>query len=200
MKRRLFNLATATSLLLFLAVLTLWLRSGPEERLELHYNRWPPPGDLDGNVYRYSLRASSYSNTFLLRLNRVHHERGWLRRMNPAERQQWRQEDPSGLSLRFLSRTDLAGKITSPPPGFAAEHYDSPRIPGIGYTFDGWEIRFPAWLPAALLLLLPARWLHRFTKSRRARRQGLCPSCGYDLRATPDRCPECGAPPPPPAA
>jgi hypothetical protein len=52
----------------------------------------------------------------------------------------------------------------------------------------------PYWALAACAAALPAAWIWRTRKSAARSRlsRGLCPTCGYDLRASPERCPECG--------
>lgn len=59
-------------------------------------------------------------------------------------------------------------------------------------------VEFSYWLLTALFGILPAfaaaRVSFRAIVMRRRIARGLCPACGYDLRATRDRCPECGSP------
>ena len=50
-------------------------------------------------------------------------------------------------------------------------------------------------IPVTMELVLPAAWLLALRKRRRKPIQisrGFCPACGYDLRASKERCPECG--------
>jgi hypothetical protein len=67
-----------------------------------------------------------------------------------------------------------------------------------------WEVRYhhrpggtlrlglPLWLPLSFALAAPIWWVVQRVQAMRRRHCGLCREC--DLRASRDRCPECGTP------
>jgi len=60
---------------------------------------------------------------------------------------------------------------------------------------DIFYLGVPGWFLMLIFGLLPARWLLLASKRHQSRSRvsrNCCRECGYDLRATPKRCPECG--------
>ena len=57
------------------------------------------------------------------------------------------------------------------------------------------ELFVPFWFLTATFLAPPLSLAVRLIRARRRGRENRCPHCGYDLLATPERCPECGAVP-----
>ena len=77
---------------------------------------------------------------------------------------------------------------------------DTPWLPGYEYSkarsLGLWTWWLPLWIPTLLFAALflccrPYRFI-RFHRRRKRKKLGLCVKCGYDLRASKDRCPECG--------
>ena len=70
------------------------------------------------------------------------------------------------------------------------------RVPTVPFAGHNVNIGVSHWLATALLSILPAWWGSGRLRQwhRRRSRPGACVGCGYDLRATPQRCPECGRP------
>jgi hypothetical protein len=54
------------------------------------------------------------------------------------------------------------------------------------------EVQVPLYVFVIAFAILPGYWLLRRYRRRHRLKNELCATCGYDLRATPDRCPECG--------
>ena len=61
-----------------------------------------------------------------------------------------------------------------------------------GSTFRMWSLSIPLWMPIALFGFLFWRSFVPLHRRRKRKKLGLCLKCGYDLRASKERCPECG--------
>jgi hypothetical protein len=179
--RIVLNLATAASLALGVLTVLLWVGS---YRYYCQYSR--PGDDVQTIVYARSLRGG-------LQFAKVGSVPAWFIEAQRLSSPRWRTErldTPPGSSMtpdndwQLLDGPRLTTNVRTL--GFrllrGTLFYHSPF----------WSLRIPYWSLALLCLPLPAARGVGWWRRRRTRKQGHCPACGYDLRATPDRCPECG--------
>ncbi len=95
--------------------------------------------------------------------------------------------DVNGIMIS-MSRFDDVSLL-----GFEQGHWSAAVGMGGNYgNIAGRYVSIPIWFLLLLFVPLPARATFRMVRARRRHCAGLCRACGYDLRATPDRCPECG--------
>jgi hypothetical protein len=172
MTRRLLNLLTVMSLLLCVVVVALWVRS----------------------YFRYDIVAlaaySGHSTEFFAARGRAvffhfnsYDDDGppteWTYAAWPAGSPMARRMDAefSDLGPHWWTRLGFAAVFTDSHP-----YYKRLRV-----------VSVPLWFIALVSAAPPLAYaaLRRRAKTRRL--ASLCLRCGYDLRATPGKCPECGA-------
>src|SRR5688572_20843842 len=168
LKRQMSRLPAFLSLVLFAALVIAWLhsyRTGYE-------------------IYRLADRRGQYVDVCCGRVTWYAAETAVTRR--PAEWGYVRRDDTraqreanEAIAANVAGRADAGGFSLL---GFAYYVGPTPASPR--------HLTVHLWLPTLLFAVAPTLVLVRWVRRRGA--NGLCPVCDYDLRATPDRCPECG--------
>jgi 4-amino-4-deoxy-L-arabinose transferase-like glycosyltransferase len=176
MRRKLFTLAAGVSAVLCVGVCVLWVRS-----------YWVGES-LSGERWERAFRIYSTRGTFGVNVFWLYNKWGEpLFRRKPTEYSRWPEPYPQ------RSAEDLGAARVVRLPGFT--HYTvEPGVGGGNIRLGEWTVGVAYVLPAALFVVLPALYVRRLLRARHG--AGRCAACGYDLRATPGRCPECGAVPP----
>jgi hypothetical protein len=164
MKRVAMNVAVAASAVLCLTTVGLWVRSYPRYDMLVHGG-----GQVQETLTSLGGRIQYFRRSGFSRAESSWHfvsragGAGWMIDSDPQRTWYHR------LGFDFRYRRFVA----------------STGAPGTDVI-----VMLPYWFVVLLSGVLPAIWLWK--RWRRGATQGLCPGCGYDMRATPDRCPECG--------
>lgn len=167
MRRRFFYLVAALSALLWGATPTLWVRS--------YWSDDTIPLGTRGDTIHLNeggKQADFGKERFYARSNKGVLELGMYRQVSfsMSAFAQLKNHD-----WRFIEL------------GYRTERY--------GAIVRAWHVAVPYWLVwlsiTAVWLPWFVRWLKQVRRMRRKNR-GLCLNCGYDLRASRERCPECG--------
>ena len=165
MTRRLFTIGCALSLLLCAATLVLWVRS------YFVLDAW-------GVGWRMNdFGISSVLGSLKLEFENTGMFGG-----------------PEHDSLRIQS-TRWFYALALPLHGFGFRFRPKPRpFYATAARYYGLQIVIPDWFLVVALLAGPLLLWWRRRQAAMRQRYFLCPTCGYDLRASADRCPECGTP------
>jgi hypothetical protein len=164
--RRFFMLLSALSLLLCVGICVLWVRSY-WHTVEIEFQR---------NGMRWSIAVTH----------------GRIALSNEAQKRMLYAE-----LVAILDEVKLAGEKNEP----------GDRMDGLMNKFNVVDKQIDSFvlverkcayvIPSSIFAILPIAWgaLSLRTHLTRRRLHGFCHYCGYDLHATPDRCPECGTVP-----
>lgn len=192
MRRRLFAVASAISLLLCLATVALWVRShATSDALTLVWVR------SRAHVIHGLMIDSEWGCIVVIRsrvvvlvpewsdgmAEKAEKSRGW--EQFPASQGRYGQGFWRDLGFRYSAQTRSFGNAI-----------DSPST-ATGLTEDTTLLMMPDWLVILVGAVLPAWCLTRWVQRFRRRRQNHCSVCSYNLTGnTSGICPECGTPVP----
>jgi hypothetical protein len=188
--RWLFNGLAVLSLLLCMETIAIWVGS----------YRAPQDGGIgigggDGNwgAYHYRYYYSSYGAM------------GWGESESRIHFSHDRRDvyhDPRTTDSVDAAQQQIDHEIEMEPGRLAAYFHFAFRVGRIEHLGSYVKFRYiqtPWWFLVLLEAILPACWTRTRNSAGRRRNyesRNTCGKCGYDLRATPDRCPECGTIPP----